>query len=165
MQNTIPPDLKEKIWRDMLTAELNHLYWGYLNQRFSSYERNTKIFLALTSSSTVASWGLWGQVDILWKVLSTISAVIAIASPFMNWQYSVEKTLELRVGWLEIQYEYEKLWRKIKVGNAKNNDIENSLDGIFNKLKPLSVKSADLPRDRKLSVKCQKEVLESRGLK
>ena len=39
------------------------------SRRYSAWDKYTKIFLAVMSSSTVASWGIWDEIDLLWKRL------------------------------------------------------------------------------------------------
>lgn len=161
----VQKEMRLTVWNKMLTAELNQLYWEKIYKRYLNYNRNTNIFLALSSSSVVASWGFWSEFDILWKGLSMLSATIALATPFMNWQGSMEKALELKTEFSEISYSYEKLWVKIKSNEITESwEIENKLDELFQKLKPLHSKSIGLPNERKLARECQQEVLANRGL-
>lgn len=149
----------------MLTADWNCRYWGYLYQRYNSYERYSKIFLAVTSSSTVAGWTFWTQADWIWKSLSALSALLAISVPYLNWQNSIEKTMELRGGWLEAKYMYEKLWRRIESGTiTSQEEIESTMDEILEKQRPLDTKASSFPNIKSLAKKCQQEVLESRNL-
>lgn len=155
---------RKKVWKDMLDSEWNYRYWGYLYQRYDKYERNSKIFLAISSSSTVASWTFWTQIDWLWKGLSAISALLAITTPYMNWQNLMEKTLELRTGWLDAMYIYEKLWRRIETSKIDQEEIEKIIDEMVNKHKYLSTKSSGFVNNKILAKRCQQEVLESRKL-
>jgi hypothetical protein len=93
-----------------LDADLSVQYWTYLSRRYSKWDKYTKIFLAVMSSSTVASWGIWGEIDILWKILSAISALVAVALPILNWQQMIARMSDLVGKWSRIRYEYENLW-------------------------------------------------------
>lgn len=164
METKVTEPFRTAVWEGMLTADFNCRYWGYLCQRYSAYDRNSKIFLAITSSSTVASWSLWAHIDWLWKGLSMVSALIAIAVPYINWEHSIEKILEIRAGWIDTQYEYEKIWRRVQSGSVDEKAVETSLDGIAQKLKPLNSKVSSFPYDNKLATKSQNETLKARGL-
>ena len=78
--------IRKAIWEAVLDADFNVRYWGHLSRRYSVRDNRIKIFLALMSSSTVASWGIWNEVNILWKILFSISSVTAIIFPFLNLQ-------------------------------------------------------------------------------
>ena len=84
MADEFPGQLRKTVWRAMLDADLNYRYYGKLGRRYSGYERATKIFSAVASSSVVASWGMWSDVPILWKILSGISAVVAVVLPALR---------------------------------------------------------------------------------
>ena len=76
-------NIRRVIWEAVLDADLNLRYWDHLSRRYSTWDKYTKIFLATMSSSTVASWGFWDEIDILWKGLSAVSAFTAIALPIL----------------------------------------------------------------------------------
>ena len=64
--------IRKAIWDGRLGADFNKRYWNHLIRRYSKRDKYTKIFLATMSSSTVASWGIWDEIDLLWKSLSSI---------------------------------------------------------------------------------------------
>ena len=66
----------------MLTSDLNVIYWGYISRRYYNTATRIKIFHAIMASVTVASWGFWEEIDLVWKTLSGIAAVLAIIFPY-----------------------------------------------------------------------------------
>ncbi|HEV2731679.1 MAG TPA: hypothetical protein VGV15_16735 [Terriglobales bacterium] len=70
--------MSRELWDSLLDAEMNVRYWSTMCHRYSRYDTYSRIFLALTSSSTVASWEFWSQFPALWKTLSGLSALVAI---------------------------------------------------------------------------------------
>jgi hypothetical protein len=118
------------------------------------------------SSSTVASWGIWNEIDILWKVLSSISAITAIALPILNWQKKIGEMSNLRGKWSRIRKAYENLWddllldpTSIEIVSEEYRRIRNEMEGEEDKTAP------DLPYNKKLIKQCRDDVLESRGIK
>ena len=146
----------------MLDGEMNDRYWRHRAAVYATREKWVKIFLAITSSGTVASWAL-GQAPLLWKFLSGISALVAIALPFLDYTGQVERASDLRKGWWELTTEYNRLWACI------DSSAEASIDG---ETRPLKAKEVELckieskyfTRDQALIHKCQQEVLRARGL-
>jgi hypothetical protein len=148
----------------MLDADLNYRYWGHMGRRFSSWDTATKVFLAVSSSSTVASWGFWSNIDIVWKTLSGLSALVAIAIPILNWQTSIATLTELRANWYRILHDYEQLWLQINSRTATPKHIQNVLQAISFKEVEEVRRSVVLPEDKKLIELCYSEVLTSRNL-
>ena len=113
------------------------------------------------SSSTVASWGIWNEIDILWKALSAISAITAIALPILDWSKTISRMSDLAGTWSRIEYEYENLWLKLQ-NDSPINQVEDEYMRIRGEVAGLD--DTGLPEDVKLNEQCRNEVLESRGL-
>lgn len=147
----------------MLDADMNARYWKILVYRYSKRDQALKIFLAAMTSGTVAGWGIWSDIPIVWKVLSSISAIVAISLPILNYQKLIDQMSYLSGKWGELRIEYEDLWRQVK----SNSDLD-SKERVYKKFRKiestLQEREAKLPEDKKLLKKCQNEVLQSRGL-
>ena len=163
-------NIKQVIWDAVLDADLNLRYWDRLSRRYSVWDKYTKIFLAIMSSSTVAGWGIWNEINILWtdfslwKGLSAISAITAIVLPILNWQRKIGEMSNLKGKWSRISRAYENLWEDLLLGRTNTELVEeyrrvrNEMEGEEDNTAP------DLPHDKKLIQRCWEEILESRGL-
>jgi hypothetical protein len=148
----------------MLDADMNARYWKGMVARYQHREKILKIFIALTSSGTVATWSLWGSLPLLWKSLSTMSAVLSIALPIINLQRKVEIMADLTGRWGELRIEYEILYKKSKEPNVNHDQIEE-IHKEFKQIEAsLQYTEAKLPNDKNLLIKCYKEVCKARGL-
>lgn len=149
----------------MLTSDLNYRYWGHLGRRYSKWDRTARIFLALTSSSTVASWSFLIEYDLVWKFLSALSAAIAVSLPVFNWQATAEIIVELRAGWLQNLKEYENLWTRIEEDSMSREEYHLIMQRLSTQEIELDRKAANLPDDARLKQSCQDEVISARGLR
>ncbi|HJW85983.1 MAG TPA: hypothetical protein VJ440_05050 [Candidatus Brocadiaceae bacterium] len=157
--------MRKAIWDLMLDSDMNVRYWKYLTIRYYRYDKYSKIFLAIMSSGTVASWNFWSNFPLSWKVLSGCSAILAISLPFFNFQKIVESTSDLSGKWFEIKNECEYLWHKLNELDKNNSEeISQQYERIHKKQLPLICREPTLPHDVKLLRKCQQEVILSRGL-
>lgn len=150
------------VWESMLTAEMNARYWARLASRYKSREDWGKIFIALASSGTVASWAIWQDLSLLWKLLSALSAVIAVAMPILDFPSKVETMSDLRGRWTELRSAYELLWAEVSEDDAYKGD--NKLSALKSKEATMSKDEASFPYDLELARQCQAEVRQSRGL-
>jgi len=155
---------RKQVWESMLTADLNYRYWGHLGRRYSKLDRTARVFLALTSSSTVASWGFLIEQEMVWKLLSALSAIIAVSLPVFNWQATAETIVELRTGWLQILKEYEMLWMRIEDDAINADELQTTIKQLAAQEVEFDHKVANLPNDAHLKQICQDEVIASRGL-
>ena len=156
--------MKKIIWDSMLDADLNARYWSYLSQRYYLRDKYSKIFLAVMSSGTVASWQFWDAVPFVWKGLSALSAVTAIALPILNWSKTIENMVRLKQQWTELKNEYEMVWISHRNRNKSDAEIEKELLRLKKKEADTSKEEVNLPNDTELLYICRSEILKSRGL-
>lgn len=155
--------MEKAIWRSMLDADMNARYWKCLVSRYYQRDKVLKIFLAIMASGTVAGWGLWASLPWLWKTLSSISAIIAISQPILNYQKNIEQMSSLAGKWGELRIEYEDLW--LQVQNDPEPQILERAYKKFRKIESgLQEKETKLPEDKKLLMVCFNEVKKTRGL-
>ena len=156
--------MRKAIWDSMLDADMNVRYWAELGRRYYKKDIRYKIFLAAMSSGTVASWSIWSEVQVLWKILSAISALVAIALPILNWPKMIQSMGNVKQKWVDIKADCEILW--VEVNSKKDQAV---LKEEFKKIKKreatASQQETNLPKKDKLVDECCEEVLESRGLK
>jgi hypothetical protein len=156
-------DIKKAIWESTLDADMNARYWRALTARYSKREKVLKIFLAIMASGTVASWGIWEEHSTLWKFLSAISALTAIALPILNYPKLIQQLSELAGKWGELRIEYEDMWLEVKI----HSDI-NTFKKTYKKYrtieKSLENKEPKIQEDKDLLQQCFNDVKKSRGL-
>jgi hypothetical protein len=154
---------RPEVWRRMLDAEMNGRYWRGRASGLAQREKSLKIFLAVTSSATVAGWTVWHGIPPIWQVLSGLSAIVAVALPILDYTSQIERASDLRSEWLEVAGKYNRLWAEI---NA-------NLDGpVSDRLQEFQAKEAEMAkieskhftRNDALIRKSQREVLVARGL-
>jgi hypothetical protein len=154
--------MRDLIWNSMLTAQMNVCYWSKLAYRYAQREKWTKIFLAITSSGTVAGWGFWADHAIIWKVLSGVSAIIAVSLPIVDYSGRIAQLNKAASKCAQLRLGYDQLWAQL---DALTPDSFREMRAELSKKE---IELAELqvtdPDDRELLARCQDEVLQSRGL-
>ena len=130
--------------------------------RYARYDTSSRVFLAITSSSTVASWEFWAHLPSVWKTLSGLSALLAIVFAVLDLPKKVSRMSVLVARWKQSQVDYELLWRsdrslnsaqsKSKYSSVKHKEVANTSD------------EQTLPYDRALLKRCYDEVCSAHGL-
>ncbi|VFM96010.1 MAG: hypothetical protein BECKG1743D_GA0114223_110412 [Candidatus Kentron sp. G] len=115
------------------------------------------------TSGTVAVWNLWEEIPWLWQILSSVSAVVAIIFPFLDYQKRIEQLSALAGKWGTLRIECEDLWREIK-----NHPDPQSLEARYRKVREtngiLEEIEVTMPEDKALLKRCFDEVKKTRGL-
>nr|VFJ44934.1 MAG: hypothetical protein BECKDK2373B_GA0170837_100858 [Candidatus Kentron sp. DK] len=156
-------EIKKAIWRSMLDADMSARYWKYLLHRYVERDRWLKILLAVMTSGTVAVWGLWEDMRLLWQALSFISAALAISLPYLDYSRKIDDMSALAGGWGELMLDCEDLWHRIK-NHSNPQALEDDYDKIRGTKAMLLKIEAELPDDEALLKKCQSKVKKARGL-
>ena len=154
--------MSKELWDSLLDAEMNVRYWSAICHRYSRYDVGSRIFLAITSSSTVAGWGFWAQRPEVWKTLSGASALIAIILTVIDLPKKVSRISVLVARWKQSQVEYELLWHadrslsssqsRSKYNNCKHREVANTSE------------EQTLPYDPKLLKRCYDDVCRVHGV-
>ena len=157
-------ELRHLIWDLMLTADLNGRYYGYLATRYRSADHWAKVFVAITSSTAVSGWALWGTpgLDWIWKAASAAATLVAIALPIFDPANSMKTASRLTGAWYSILSDYSLLWTQ--VDEASESLVRKRCQAIMAEERPLAELEATLPKHRRLILHCEAEVRRAREL-
>jgi hypothetical protein len=155
-------DLRDEVWDSMLTADYNSRYWEYLFKRYYRRQKAAEIFLAVTSSSSVAAWGIWRNIDLVWQSLSALSTLVAVILPILNYKKQIADLSEILSQWVQIRSEYELLWFDIEHGTPTRDRVIDQ----YKKLKRREIEvdkiTSSIPDDKKLLELCRQQVIKAR---
>lgn len=157
--------LRNEVWKSLLRAEMNGIYWAKMARRSYNKERFCQFFLAATSSSTVAGWQLWEVLGVVWKGLSVFSALLAIAVPIMNWPRNIEDRANLRGKWLQLGSELNSLWIQIEAGGNSDAEQQKTYETLTAREADVTVGETQHGINEKIRQAAFDEVLKIRGLK
>lgn len=97
-----------------------------LVKRYRRYDRNLNIFLAITSSSSIAGWAIWSEWAMVWGIIIAASQVVTALKPIFSFNKHVH-TLNTRCYKQEFLFlELDRLWhsimdKELTTENAKTN--------------------------------------------
>ncbi|MBX9793696.1 MAG: hypothetical protein K2Y02_05295 [Burkholderiaceae bacterium] len=155
------PVLRGAIWRSLLQSDQEQRYWHRKACQYVRWDFRSKVFLALVTSSTVASWTLWSDLPVLWKTLTVAASLISIVLPFLSLNDKVLVMTEVHGKWLQLMHEYEELWRDQEL--VEDGDARVRVSGAKKVESELSSKAISLPaQDRKLGATTYHEVINER---
>jgi hypothetical protein len=151
---------RKALWESLLEADYNKRYWQSKANDYAFRDRVLQIMLAISSSAALFTLlSEFGGVQV-WKVLSFITAIIAVAMPFLNLCRRSLEMKEVSNLWHELELGYDQLWRTCDLANYSNTQFQK----LKNRELGIGKKIFDLPiNDKKLQEVCYEQVLVSRG--
>ncbi|MBC3906191.1 hypothetical protein [Undibacterium umbellatum] len=157
--------MEKQLWRAMLDSDLNSRYWTKVTEKYETRDYYVKLFLAIFASGTVAGWSVWEAYPVIWKFLSSCTAIVSIASPLLAYGKKVEVSANHAGLWADLRIRYADLWdtHLASPGNKSINSEYEKLRKIFLELEMKEPK-LKIPKDQKIAVECQKEVLVAKNL-
>jgi len=156
--------VRHLIWDSMLSADLNYRYFGGLTARFQNWDRFAKILIAITSSTVVSGWAIWGKpgVDWIWHTASALACIVSLALPIFDPANSMKAASRLTGAWFSILKDYELLWTR--VDTLDESEARKFCHTIQEEEKRLVEIESSLNKHRGLALRCEDEVRRSRGL-
>lgn len=158
---------RDRIWRAMLNSHMNQLYYRYLAVRYTRTDQATQVVAAVLASRAIASLQLWKrssgwfQWSLAWDFLSAAAVFSTISVQFFRVSDKALRAKELAGVFMEYTKRYGDLW-------ARTEELTDEL--LRDRFETLEASElavtndSDMPRNTKLILKCQNEVLRSRGL-
>ena len=120
-----PTEAQQRYWQFMIELTTHIYYLQTYLFYYQNIERKIKYFLAIVSSSAIASWAIWKELNFIWAILIALSQVINAIKhllPFAQREKLIRTILpELNIVSSEVELEYY----KVANGIISDQDIHN----------------------------------------
>ncbi len=113
----------------MLDSKYQALYLDYTVTKFQKYDKFINIFLAFTSSGSIAAWAIWQEFQMIWAMLIAISNVINIIKPYFPFSRYIRELNEMTLKMQNLHLDFERLWYKYEKNQLNEDD---ATDQFFN---------------------------------
>ena len=100
----------------MLECKFKAFYYEELATRYRVFERRFNIFLALTSSGSIASWAIWKNFEFVWALIIAISTVINVIKPYFPFNKYIKEVDKTSTQLDILHLDFERLWFKLEYG-------------------------------------------------
>jgi len=114
---------QKRYWELLKELKTHVIYLQIYASRSDNWDKTINIFLAITSSSSIAAWAIWQKYQIIWAVLIALSQVITVIIPFLPHKKRLKAISELNDKIQEISLECEKNWFSVSEGLFTEKEI------------------------------------------
>jgi hypothetical protein len=153
---------QNKYWQLLWNLKAQNLYLRAYHQREEFINRCLTIAIALTSSSSVLGWIIWNSYPLLWTTIIAISQLISVISNYLPYKKRIDFTSKLSYSLEDLFLSMERNWLHVSKGYLTNNEINNLLSDIKEKIALLEkayLGDNTLPRKNKLNSKVTNAVV------
>ena len=147
-------------WNQLCEVKTHVIYLHHYATKSEWWDKAINIFLAVTSSTSIAAWAIWKKYDIIWASIVAISQVITAIKPFLPYKQRLKAITELNDKMQELSLECEKNWFSVAEGELTEKEIHQ----LYIKLKEQSMKAEMkclkgivLPKKNRILSKSEKE--------
>ena len=99
-----------KFWNQLKELKVHSYYVHNYAVTQNKYDQTVNIFLAITSSSSIAAWALWKEYDFVWACIIAASQVIVAIKPLLPYKKRMEALNNLGDALAQLSLLAEKDW-------------------------------------------------------
>ncbi|MCL1095662.1 hypothetical protein [Shewanella kaireitica] len=117
------------------------------------FDKSVNIFLAVTSSASIAGWAMWNEYQLIWACIIATSQVVTAVKPFLPFRKRLKAVSDLNTQIQAIFLEAETGWYKVAEGCITEEEIHHEtvrLKGRVLSAERSCMNGLVLPRKRKL---------------
>jgi len=120
--------LKKQIFNKLLDSKYKYFTLDLLTAKYYKYDRNLNIFLAFTSSGSVAGWAIWKEIPWLWGIIIIASQLVIVLKPYFPFSKYSKEFSEKYVLLQSLVNELEQFYLKI---HLKKITEEQAIEDFF----------------------------------
>ena len=149
-----------RYWNQLKEFKTHVLYLHNYASHSEWWDKAINIFLAITSSSSIAAWAIWQQYQIVWAVIIALSQVVTAVKPFLPFKIRLKAIADLNDRIQEISLECEKGWFAVAEGELTEKEIHEDCINLRNDAltaEKKCLKNIVLPKKKKLLERAEQD--------
>lgn len=151
---------QQRYWNQLKEFKTHVIYLHNYAAHSEWWDKAINIFLAITSSSSIAAWAIWQEHQIVWAIIIAASQVVTAIKPFLPYKQRLKAVCELNDKIQEISLKSEKEWFSVAEGELTEkqiHDLNIQLRDEALTAEKKYLKSMILPKKEKLLKKAEEE--------
>jgi len=149
---------QERYWKELYQLKVHLIYLElYLNDA-DFKDKSINIFLACTSSGSIAGWAIWREQAFVWAIIIALSQVVTVIKNILPYKTRIKAILSLIHDLEDVMLRAEEKWFDVSEGRLTEEEI-NKLRFDIRTRKTNTLKkhlgTSTLPAKQKLFGKAQ----------
>jgi hypothetical protein len=120
--------MREQIWALLCDIKYKSYLSSILVYKYQRWDRNVNLYVAIASSSSVASWIIWSKYQLVWSTIIVISQLLTVIKPHIPFFKYVKELNQCSQKLDILSIDIEKLWHLLQY---KRTSIDKASDKYF----------------------------------
>ena len=148
------------VYNHLRTSRLNIKYFSIKLNKIRRKNFEIEFIIALTASSGVTGLWFWDSLigGYAWKILGSITAILAVLKPLLNLTKKIKEKEELVTAYRSINYDIQILLIAIKQRKKYDKKLQKEFLKILDKEKDIIKQEKTEKEDKELIKECTREV-------
>jgi hypothetical protein len=121
---------KERYWTELVQLKAQAFYLHSYHLECEKVEGYLKMFLALTSSGSIAGWAIWQTLSVVWAVIIAASQALNAVKRFLPWERRGRAVSSLSRDVEDLVLFAEQHWYRVAGGGLSDEDIHDLVIAI-----------------------------------
>lgn len=118
---------QERFWNELKVARGQIEYLSLYELRLERYDRFVKIFLAFTSSGSIAAWAVWREFAMLWGSFIAVSQFLSAIKEFLPFERRLGVVRKLSIDLEGLFIRWEAMWNQVAEGEFSDAETNSRL--------------------------------------
>ena len=123
--------MSDRYWKMMINFRLGLYFYDEHVRLCVNIDRFFKLFIAIFTATSVASWQIWEKFSVPWSILVALSQVAIIINELLPYKVRMKQIQELRSVLGRVFDESENKWRDIYNGELSEDQINDLATGFL----------------------------------
>ncbi|MBC3410730.1 hypothetical protein HU720_05385 [Pseudomonas sp. SWRI51] len=104
---------QQQYWTEMQELRAHAYYLELYQQRSERIDTGVGIFLALTSSASIAAWAMWKDASMVWGSIIAVSQVVSVAYKLLPFKTRIKPLSVASIELFSLADEAERGWHDV----------------------------------------------------
>ena len=120
------PELRIRIWNNLVTSKFKCFYVERLIERNQRYRKIIAVFLTVTTLGSVSAWAIWEKLPLVWAAIISTSQIISVLKSVFSFEKRIKFLIEMRSKLCEVELEFEQLFSDFNSSKYGNDEASSS---------------------------------------
>ncbi len=132
--------MRTKFWNMYLQTKADYDYFSEYTRIARRWNNGISIFLAFTSTASIAAWSIWESVPLLWTALIVAAQVVSLLKPYLPFEKRISTAGYYLPELQSILNSIDHYFSDIDISERSDKDINDTILEYSNKLTVLENK-------------------------
>ena len=116
-----------RFWNELVQLRGHIDYLTLYHSQCEYIDRSLQIVIAVSSSGSIATWAVWGELPLLWASIIAAGQFFMVVRSYLPFQSRIKATAEMASKLEGLFVQWEGCWQQVAVGELTEGEINTSI--------------------------------------